>query len=107
MLQEATSKGHLDQYEKNQHIKQFDFTFTNFEIKDMKTNQAFITIETVLLPTGRIYNDQIGKFPLTSINRNKYIFILFVYNSNAILVQPLPSRDVHNIIQAYQTAIKT
>ena len=73
----------------------------------MKTNQAFVTIDTVSLHVGHIYTDQIGKFLITSINRNKYIFILCDYNSNTILVQTLLSHDVHNVIEAYQTVIKT
>jgi hypothetical protein len=39
--------------------------------------------------TGQIYTDQAGRFPTTSSGGNKYVMILYDYDSNAILAKPL------------------
>jgi hypothetical protein len=41
--------------------------------------------------TGQIYTDQTGRFPITSSRGNKYIMILYNYESNDILAEPLKS----------------
>jgi hypothetical protein len=38
--------------------------------------------------TGQIYTNQTGRFPTTSCRGNKYIMILYDYDSNAILAEP-------------------
>ena len=72
----------------------------------MKTNYAFVAVETISLLNGRMYSDQTEKFPITSLNKNKYIFVLHNYDSNAILVQPLLSSESHYIAEAYKQVIK-
>ena len=41
--------------------------------------------------TGRIYTNQIGAFPLVSSQVNCYVFIIYDYKSNAILVDQMKS----------------
>ena len=41
-------------------------------------------IKTVEL-SGKIYNDQTGRFPLTSIKGNRYGMVIYNHNSNAFL----------------------
>jgi hypothetical protein len=52
------------------------------------TNQAFATVEE----TGRVYTDQTGQFPITSSNGYRYMLVMYHYNTNAILVEPLKTR---------------
>ena len=35
--------------------------------------------------THKIYTDQMGKFPMTSIRGKKYVIIVYVYGANVIL----------------------
>ena len=52
---------------------------------------------------ARSYSDQTGKFPVQSTRGNNYIFILYDYDSNAILSTPLSSRQASKITTAWTT----
>ena len=56
--------------------------------------------------TGKIYSDQTGRFPLSSSRGNKYIMIVYSYDSNAIITEPLSSRTENELLRAY-TVIHT
>jgi hypothetical protein len=45
---------------------------------------------------------QTGRFPVVSSNGNKYIMILFDYDSNAILAQPIKDRTAPELLKAFQ-----
>ena len=51
--------------------------------------------------TGKIYSDQTGRFPLTSSRGHKYIMIVYDYDSNSILAEPLKSRNELELLRAY------
>ena len=40
-------------------------------------------------PKEKTYSDQTGRFPQRSSHRNKYIMVMYDYDSNAILAEPL------------------
>ena len=67
-----------------------------------RTNQVFINIEE---PTGRIFADQTGKFVCASRKGNKYIFILYDYDSNTISAEPISSRIKSHLAAAYRKII--
>jgi hypothetical protein len=69
------------------------------------TNTSYYYMRPIEI-TGKIYSDQKGRFPLTSSRCNKYIMIVYSYNSNAILTEPLSSRTENELPQAY-TVIHT
>ena len=96
----STSKGHLDQTQKNQHSIPIDpFLIPPDELDNIKHNVASAAIIT--MPTGKIYTDQAGKFPVTSGLGNKYVFILYDHDSNAILAETLKSRQGAEIKRAF------
>jgi hypothetical protein len=39
--------------------------------------------------TGKICTNQTGQFPVTSSRGNQYILVLYDYDTNAILMEPL------------------
>jgi hypothetical protein len=51
---------------------------------------------------GQIYTDQTGRFSVVASKGNKYIFILYDYGSNAILVQPIKDRTAPELLRAFQ-----
>jgi hypothetical protein len=51
--------------------------------------------------TGQIFSDQTGRFPITSSRGNKYIMVVYDYDSNAILTEPLTSRTEMELLRAY------
>ena len=51
----------------------------------MDTNNAenclvFVTV----VDSGKLYSDQTGHFPFTSIRGVKYVFILYLYDTNSV-----------------------
>jgi hypothetical protein len=67
--------------------------------------------------TGTMYTDLTGAFPVRSFKNMQYIFVAYVFNLNAIIVRPMPTRtdaafiaaftDVFDILRAqnYQPAL--
>jgi hypothetical protein len=53
--------------------------------------------------TGQIYSDQPGRFPVPSSTGNNYLLIVYDYDSNAILAEPLRTRTSASIVSAYET----
>jgi hypothetical protein len=51
--------------------------------------------------TGQIFSDQTGRFPITSSRGNKYIMVVYDYDWNAILTEPLTSRTEMELLHAY------
>ena len=48
---------------------------------------------------GMITTDQTGMFPIISQRGNKYIMILYSYDSNVILSEPIKERTSHELIK--------
>ena len=59
-------------------------------------NTIFADILNVPECTGNFFTDQPGQFIAPSSTGNNYIFILYDYDSNAILVDPMPGKTTHN-----------
>ena len=51
------------------------------------------------------YMDLTGRFPYRSSNGNEYIMVIYDYDSNAILAQPLKNRQVANIRDAFNIIV--
>ena len=58
------------------------------------------------MPTGKIHSDQTGRFTIQSSSGNKYMMVIYAYDPNAILVEPLPDRSKESIMQPYQKIIQ-
>jgi hypothetical protein len=107
----ATALGHLYQQHKNvrstkpkpppttKPTPESDSQPTS-ENPNKRTHQVFSAI--VDAGTGKIYTNQTGKFPVTSSRGNKYVFVLYEYDSNAILVEPIKSRMQDELLRAYR-----
>jgi hypothetical protein len=54
------------------------------------------------IDAGQIYTDQTGRFPVMPSKGNKYIMILYDYDSNAILAQPIKDRTAPELLKAFQ-----
>jgi hypothetical protein len=59
-------------------------------------------IYAATIDAGQIYTDQTGRFPVVSSKGNKYIMILYDYDSNAILAQPIKNRTAPELLKAFQ-----
>ena len=45
--------------------------------------------------TGKIYTDLTGRFPVTNNRVIQYMLILYAYDTNAILVEPIKNEVMH------------
>ena len=52
------------------------------------------------------YSDLTGRFPVTSSRGTKYIFVLYDYDTNVVLVHPLKSREDDEILAAYKATLQ-
>ncbi len=84
----ATAKGHLDQHRKNlQSTCASKPTDDNFPPQNTtRTHQVAATI-LQHIDKDLAYFDLTGAFPYTLARGHKYVFILYDYNTNAILAQ--------------------
>ena len=67
-----------------------------------KTNQHFAKIEE----TGLCGTDQTGKFPTTSKRGHKYIFVLYNFDSNSILIRPMKNRGKEEFTRVHDDLIE-
>jgi hypothetical protein len=96
----ASIKGHLKQTRKNQRSTTHTPTPippTILPAAAPKTHEVFYCVEQ----TGKTYSDQTGRFPVTSSRGNKYIMVMYDFDSNSILAEPIKSRTVEVITAAY------
>ena len=89
--------GHLDQVRSNlQSTKHVPLPSSDFFPPDNpKRVKSFETISQIVSfsPKEFAYGDLTGAFPFKSSRGNKYLYILYDFDSNAILVQPLQTRQ--------------
>ena len=98
---DAALKGHMDRVRKNIRSTKSNEEDDMCVMQKQKTHMAFASIEA----TGKVYTDQTGRFPHASSRGYKYIFILYSYDANAILAEPIKSRAAQDILSAYQKLV--
>jgi hypothetical protein len=98
----STTKVHLNQQRKNTittKVKDIKVIVTEPDLDHgIKTQFAY----AATIDAGQIYTDQTGRFPVMSSKGNKYIMILYDYDSNAILAQPIKDRTAPELLRAFQ-----
>jgi hypothetical protein len=98
----STTKGHLSQQRQNARtnkIKDAQLLDTNTDL-DHGIKTQYVYAATV--DAGQIYTDQTGRFPVVSSKGNKYIMVLYDYDSNAILAKPIKDRTSPELLKAFQ-----
>jgi hypothetical protein len=92
----STAKCHLNQQrhnERNTKVKDTKVIVTEPDL-DHGIKTQFVYATTI--DAGRIYTVQTGRFPVVSSKGNKYIMILYDYDSNANLTQPIKTEHPLN-----------
>jgi hypothetical protein len=104
-------KGHLDQTQKNQATtkQKAESENTNndgdddvFPTSTSSGEQSHHCYATIMEPMGQIYADQTGRFVQASSNGNNYLLILYDYDINSILAEPLKTQTGQAILAAYK-----
>lgn len=89
----ATAKGHMDQEHQN---------VQSTNITEQTTDSDHLAASVISWhDLSKTYSDQTGRFPVPSCQGNNYIFVLYHYNANGILVHPLKNRSGPEIAQAW------
>ena len=100
----ATVKGHLNQ-QRQRHRKPLHEETTPTPIPT-RTHTIYAATLDPKQPTGNSFSDLTGRFPIQSNRGTNYIFVLYDYDSNAILVRPLRNRSAHKIHRVF-TSVHT
>ena len=107
---DETQKGHLNQTRKNTRSTKSARAAVAFEIcnaaarlRGKKENDIYISTYDV---RETIYSDQTGQYPVRSQRGNKYIMVMVEIDSNAILVEPMRSREDKEMIRAYDKLVQ-
>ena len=105
---EATTLGHLDQQCKNiQSTKAQDDDQNTMHTpspldKGQCTHALYAATISYNQPTGKLYTDLTGRFPVQSSRGHKYILVAYNFDSNSIHVRPLKIRHDNDTIKAYE-----
>ena len=95
---EATTLGHIDQKRKNIqstkiHHDVQDTMHTPAPLdKGLQTHALYAATICYNQPTGKLYTNLTGRFPVQSSRGHKYILVAYNFDSNSIHVKPLKSR---------------
>jgi hypothetical protein len=60
-----------------------------------------------IVETNQIYTDLTGRFLTTDLSGNKYILILYDYDSNSILSAPMKNRGDKDMVHAFDVLIQS
>jgi hypothetical protein len=81
---DATAKGHMNQIRQNIWSIQ-PAVVEPIPESDMVQEEKCNYIYAAIMDNNQIYTDITGIFPTTSLSGNKYILILYDYDSNIVL----------------------
>eukprot|EP00978_Attheya_sp_CCMP212_P013058 scaffold32606_cov75-Attheya_sp.AAC.1 len=99
-----TSLGHMHQTRQGIRSTKTATTDDNKLDSDLntRTNLCYATIVDPTDPTGNICTDLCGRFPILSAAQgNKYIFVLYDYDSNAILARAMKNRSDSEMVRVF------
>jgi hypothetical protein len=100
-MDHRNQKGHLNQQIKNARttkVKDPKVIMTEPYL-DQGIKTQYVYAATIY--AGQIYTDQTGILTVVSRKGNKYIMILYHYDSNANLSQPIKDRTAPELLRAF------
>jgi hypothetical protein len=68
-----------------------------------RTNCIYAAIEDITTVTGAIASNQEGQFPTMSTHGMKYVMVVYDYDSNAIIAEPIINRTANELLQTYKS----
>jgi hypothetical protein len=101
---DATAKVHMNQILQNIRSTQPAVVEHTPEL-DMVQEDKCNFMYAVIMETNQIYTDLTGRFPTTSLSGNKYILILYDYDSNSFLQDPMKNRGDKDMVRAFELLI--
>jgi Reverse transcriptase (RNA-dependent DNA polymerase) len=81
-------------------------TYDNIPTTEQPTHAAFANMIELSNVDGKSYSDLTGRFPCKSELGNLYVMVLYAYDANAILVEPIKNRSDSEQLKAMELLIK-
>jgi hypothetical protein len=103
---EATAKGHKNQIRQNIRSTQPAVADPTPE-SDMVQEYKCKFIYAAIMDTNQIYTYLTGRFPTTYLSGNKCILILYDYDSNSVLSDPIKNRGDKDMVRAFDLLIQS
>jgi hypothetical protein len=103
---DATSKGHMNQIRQNIRSTQPAVEQPAPET-DMVQEDKCNYIYYVVMDTNQIYTDLMGRCPKTLLSGNKYILILYDYDSNIVHSAPMKNRGDKDMVRAFDLLMQS
>ncbi|KAL7503111.1 hypothetical protein ACHAXN_000960 [Cyclotella atomus] len=69
--------------------------------KGYERTTADYTLFKLWTEEGRLLTDLTGRFPITSMENNQYVFVAYDYTTNATLVRAIKDRQSATIVDAF------
>jgi hypothetical protein len=101
---DATVKGHMNQQRQHTRSTQKWVPFVAPTLTPEDTGKTYFVYATIV-NSGQIHSDQICRFPTTSAKANKYVLVLYDYDTNNILTEPMKIRGHREMVIAYNKII--
>lgn len=107
-------KGHLDQSRMNQRSTKPTHPAPSFPDDDTDAfpsstlsnqpsgSRSHFCYAALMEPTGQVYADQTGRFVTPSSTGNNYLIIVYDFDSNCILAEPIKNRSAASILAGYK-----
>ena len=70
--------------------------------KGLQTQAMYAATICYNAPTGKLYTNLTGRFPVQSSRGHKYVLVAYNFDSNSIHVKPLKRRNDNSMITAYE-----
>jgi hypothetical protein len=103
---DATTKGHLNQSRQNIRSTQQPEVITEPDADIVQEDKCHY-LYAITLETNQIYLYLTGRFPTTSLSGNKYMLIMYDYDSNIILSAPMKNRGDKEMVRAFDLLIQS
>jgi hypothetical protein len=98
-------KGHLNQQCQNTRPTQTRAPTTAPALEPTSTGKTEFVYATIV-NSGQIHSDLTGRFPTTSAKGNKYVLVVYDYDTNNVLTEPMKSRGDQEMVRAYNKLIQ-
>jgi len=101
-----TAVGHIKQerkYLRTTKISKLD-EFENLDMCPIKEEKQYCVMSSIFEFNSKemAYGDMTGRFPFTSSRGNSYVYVMYDFDSNMILVKAVPNRQAATITAAWE-----
>jgi hypothetical protein len=103
---DTMGKGHMNQIPHNIWSTQHAVAEPTPELEMVQEDMCNF-MYAVIMETNQIYTDLTGRFPTTSLSGNKYILILYDYDSNRVLSAPIKNRVDKDMLRKFYLLIQS